>query len=520
MKLHTQKYLSISTVSLLTISLPAIILATTVNAADFNPQGFALTQLNTPEGFTGGVAFDINNNGVVVGRSRKNTDFVERAILWNTAGIGAELLGHQGFSDNNGVAKAINDTGQVVGSADKAATIWTDGINSIGTDLRNISTLKDINDSGFSISNTALLDNNQEPTTLSGIYDELGSLRSETIALNNNNSIIGTIGLRKSRYIAAPVINPILIKDNNFNLLGTLPNFEGGDARPSDINDNEQIVGVSYEGNATYGGLTNNLKSYAVIWQNDLIASLGTLGGTKSSAVKINNQGQIIGNSTDANGINHAFIWQNDGMYDLSAALCNIPSSCITNVRAINDNGEIVASVQESSIQKLVKLSFDDGALNNLPSIYSPLNFVVPAGAQVGNGTPLEGADISVSLKEPIIKRLSKRRFEVSYSSLFKNSGPKQAKNLVSTFSVSGKLNLVKVFTNAGSCETTVNGSNKNRTVTVSCQHGDLNPGQTFSRTVVVKAKKLRRLKAADAIESETNDPDESNNSISLKGIR
>lgn len=523
MKFINKKHFNKHTASLIALSLPIAILSATSIHAD-TIQGFTVTPLNAPEGFVGGTAYDLNDNGVVVGSSRKNIDSVDRAILWNSEGIGSELLGHGGFSDNNGVAKAINNYGQAVGSADGPATIWLNGADSIGTGLYSQlgggKTLKDINDAGFSIANGKLLNSNLEPTDLLGIYQDLNPIKSETIAINTNNSIIGTVGIRQSSYIATPIINPILIEGNDYKILGTLPSFEGGNARPSDINDSNQIVGVSYKNNTTYSGVSGNLNSLAVIWKDDLIASLGTLGGNKSSAIQINNLGQIVGNSTDTNNINHAFIWHNDVMYDLSAALCDTPSSCMTYALAINNNREIVASVNEPSGRKLIKLGFEDNALENLPSVYAPLDFITPSGTQNGSGNILEGADISVSLKKPSITRLNKRTSEVRYSSQFKNSGPKQAKNLTSTFIVSGKLDFIRAFTNAGNCETQVNGTRRNRTVTVSCHHGDLNPGQIFSRTVIVKAKRLRRLVATDTISSETTDPDTNNNSVRLKGVR
>ena len=515
MKLINKKHSYKHTASLLALSLPIAILSATSLHAD-TIQGFTVTPLNTPEGFVEGTsyAYDLNDSGVVVGSASKNTDLTGRAVLWDSEGNGSELLGHGGSTDNNGVAKAINNYGQAVGSADGPATIWLNGTDSIGTDLYSQlgggRTLKDINNAGFSIANGKLLNSDLEPTDLLGIYQDLNPLRSETIAINNNNKIIGTVGLRESALLATPIYNPILIEENRYKLLGTLPRFKGGYARPSDINDNNQIVGVSSGGNA----------SRAVIWENDLIASIGTLGGNKSSAIQINNIGQIVGNSTDINNINHAFIWHNDVMYDLSAALCDTPSSCETYARAINNNSEIVASVEEPSGDKLIKLSFEDGALENLPSSYAPLNFITATGTKSGSGAPLKGADISVNLKNYTTGRLNKRTYQVEYFSQFRNSGPKQAKNLTSTFVVSGKVGFIQAYTDSGTCETKVSGSKRNRTVTVLCQHGDLNPGRIFSRTVVVKAKKLRRLVATSTIDSETIDPNTKNNSARLKGAQ
>ena len=65
--------------------------------------------------------------------------------------------------------------------------------------------------------------------------------------------------------------------NNQLTRLGHLPTTNAS-ARALAINDNAQIVGVS-------GTLTN---SRAVIWENGLVADLGTLGGATSYGFDIN----------------------------------------------------------------------------------------------------------------------------------------------------------------------------------------------------------------------------------------
>lgn len=65
--------------------------------------------------------------------------------------------------------------------------------------------------------------------------------------------------------------------------LGTLG---GSWARPSDINDRGQIVGMS---------VTAAVDTHAFVWQNGLIRDLGTLGNASSAAHRINNDGLIAG---------------------------------------------------------------------------------------------------------------------------------------------------------------------------------------------------------------------------------
>src|SRR4051812_30493888 len=47
------------------------------------------------------------------------------------------------------------------------------------------------------------------------------------------------------------------------------------------------------------------------------IVDLGTLGGGSSSALALNDQGQVVGSSQRADSTTHAFVWQDGTMRDL-----------------------------------------------------------------------------------------------------------------------------------------------------------------------------------------------------------
>jgi probable HAF family extracellular repeat protein len=100
------------------------------------------------------------------------------------------------------------------------------------------------------------------------------------------------------------------------------------------LNDALDVVGFSP---------TNTAVSHAVRWNaSGAISDLGTLGGTNSRAVDINNAGLIVGTSQiSGNTATHAFLWSSgSGMQDLNA----MTGADITDVVEINDAGQIVGT--------------------------------------------------------------------------------------------------------------------------------------------------------------------------------
>jgi probable HAF family extracellular repeat protein len=139
------------------------------------------------------------------------------------------------------------------------------------------------------------------------------------------------------------------------------------------INNNAQIAGTCWGYNSKLASLYADM----VLWQNGTVTDLGTLGGARSAATAINNNGQITGWGTTSTGATDGFLYSNGtltGLGSFTPAAINdngvmvggpyidsggtvqnlntlVPagSPTIQDATAINDNGQIVASATGST---------------------------------------------------------------------------------------------------------------------------------------------------------------------------
>lgn len=234
-----------------------------------------------------GSASSINDNQNVAGTLFTNNGLTE-PFLW-TANGGYQLLAP---GTRNGEAAALNNSGDVVGASGNGAIKWlAPGVpQSLAVPVWN-SFATSVNDTGYAVGYL--------------VFDQ-----------------------RAQGLLWSPSGVPADLPNLGANIFQTVPTA---------INNNNQVVGYD---NVPTGGV------HAFSYANGNIADLGTLGGTSSRAISVNNNGAIVGNANLAgDGTTHAFVYQNGAMKDLNSMLDNSGSGwTLAGATGVNNLGQIVGS--------------------------------------------------------------------------------------------------------------------------------------------------------------------------------
>jgi len=180
-----------------------------------------------------------------------------------------------------------------------------------------------------------------------GLITDLGNGFAAT-GINNRGDVVGEISIPQNEGVFPQMLlHPFLYRHGLMHDLGTLG---GSSGVATAINDLGEIVGWSTT--------TSNAETHAFLYSSGKMTDLGTLGGVPpygygygpppyTSALAINNWGQIVGSSTTTNGM-HAFLYSNGTMTDLNdlATLTYINGPAgflvLASARGINDQGQIV----------------------------------------------------------------------------------------------------------------------------------------------------------------------------------
>jgi probable HAF family extracellular repeat protein len=181
-----------------------------------------------------------------------------------------------------------------------------------------------------------------------GVMHDLGTLggnNAQATFINEQGDVTGFSGTNNDNAIndatGSPTIHPFLWKNGRMQDLGTLGgtlampgSFNVGGPWGPVMNARGDVAGTSY--------LPGDAAWHAFLWSNGHMIDLGTLGGSKSEAVSINDRGQVVGRAyvTDTPLVRHAFLWENGTMTDLGTI-----DQCRGTAKGVNSKGQIVGGL-------------------------------------------------------------------------------------------------------------------------------------------------------------------------------
>ena len=311
---------------------------------------YTVTDLG-PVGGPPGLPYAITNNGLVGGAAAVNTAM--HAVLWHK-GLKMDI-GTPGLGGPNSVAFGVNERGQVVGEADTSDPNGEDfcGFNALGFGSSATTCLPFLWQNGVMT---------QLPT--------LGGANGVANMINNRGEVVG-FAENNTQDPGCPVFEfkPVVWKNGKIQPLSTYPGDPDGAALG--INDNGQVVGVSGPCAAFNPNLGLYLvDSHALLWQDGTVTDLGNLGGDGgfggNHACAINNQGQVVGHS-DLTGDTtfHAYLWTKEtGMRDLDTLLGDFASLAL----GINDRGEVVGASLDANFS-LRAFLWENGVMTDLNAL-------------------------------------------------------------------------------------------------------------------------------------------------------
>ena len=217
-----------------------------------------------------------------------------------------------------------------------------------------------------------------------GVLTNLPSQKRSTInAINNHGQIVG-VNLTNGVYRA-------MLYNGDWKELGTLG---GSNSAALGINDLGQMVG--------YAQLTGG-SNHAFLWVsgstngvvgNPEMSDLGTLGGSESQADDINDAGQIGGYSNTASNLNdHAILYAGGNMADIHTLEGTLRNSYSFG---INSSGQIAGTAYSALFSQSTAFWYDGTNIIDLGN-FGWVNAVGldinDAGAIVGYATDVDGFD-------------------------------------------------------------------------------------------------------------------------------
>lgn len=383
----------------------------------------------------------INAKGEIVGLSENGVldPFLgfnqARAVRWKDGQI--EDLGS--FGGNQSAAFAVNNRGQITGNSQNTIPdpfcflgetqlrgfLWEKGVmrdlGALGTG--NCVYPNYINDSGqiAGASDTTATPNpltgvpTQDPFLWeNGTMTDLGTLGGAdgvAYVLNNRGQVIGVSSLAANpgACIAEfdPNCHPFLWDKGTLIDLNT-STIGGNPITAYAINDAGEIIGPAAFPTAPFD---------AFIWRKGVATDLGHLGDCYSTALAINSQAQVVGDTFLCDfSLSRAYLWENGAIVDLNTLIPPASSLQLVEASNVNDRGEIAGTGVPPGAPPTNVDTEGHGFLlipcdENHPGVEGCDYSMVEAPAGASRARPAVRSASSPALPPSLMRRMNRYRF-------------------------------------------------------------------------------------------------------------
>ena len=233
----------------------------------------------------------INERGQIIGTSGSAAVAEEHAVLWK----------HKRMIDLHGRThiwvSAINNLGQVVGERNSNAFMWQAGtFQTLWPDGGALAVNNRGQVVGASGTHT-VFGTGEAMLWQAGKVTDLGP--GEATDINDRGKVVGidSIPRRSDSQAWDP---QVFVWRNGSRVDLPLGTGVGIDPYTRAINDRGEVTGWLQVGD----------EDHAFLWEDGSMTDLGTLGGRSAFPTAISNRGQVVGFSLAADGVQHAFLWQ------------------------------------------------------------------------------------------------------------------------------------------------------------------------------------------------------------------
>lgn len=301
--------------------------------------GYTFTDLGAPQRGSSSRAFDINDQGVIVGDSSPGLFLSSRPTVWF-----ADRKAYLDYPLSGGIGQAfaVNNRGQAAGwtrasESSPSTGNWWNGATrlSLGNGRAHA-----INDHGVIVGYSSAGPNSRAAISVQGspvqLLPVLDGTTSMAEDINNQGQIIGI------HTTADGTVTAVRWDQAGIRRLATPAGLRTTWARA--INDSGQVVG--------YG--SNDAGDVTLLWNGDTASVLGSLGGSHSQAYDINNAGLIVGYSTPPAGADkrRATLWIDGSAHDLNTLMDASPADwLLLEAHGINEQGWIVGIARYTGVQ-------------------------------------------------------------------------------------------------------------------------------------------------------------------------